>query len=62
MNKIKKIRLFKGLTVQSLSNKSGVAIGYIADLENGKALNPTIKTLSKIAKALQVEVIDLLDS
>lgn len=62
MNNIKLIRISQGLTLQSLSSKSGVAIGYLADLENGKALNPTLKTLNKISKALQVPVSKLLDS
>lgn len=61
MNKIKQIRLLQGLTLQSLSSKSGVAVGYIADLENGRALNPTIKTLNKIATALEVKITELLD-
>ncbi len=62
MKKIKQLRLIKGLTLQKLSNKSGVAVGYIADLENGKALNPTLKTLNKIANALGVTATDLLDT
>ncbi len=60
MNNIKRIRISQGLTLQALSSKSNVAIGYLADLENGKALNPTLKTLNKISKALQVPVSELL--
>ena len=59
--KLKDLRLSKGLTVKQLSNKSGLAVGYISDLENGKADNPSKLTLSKLANALDVSISDLLD-
>ncbi|QEK12626.1 helix-turn-helix transcriptional regulator [Crassaminicella thermophila] len=62
MKKLKAIRIQKGLTLQKLSVKSSVAIGYIADLENGKASNPSLNTLRKLATALEIELTDLLDT
>ncbi|SHK61121.1 helix-turn-helix domain-containing protein [Paramaledivibacter caminithermalis] len=61
MNNIKIIRLNKNLTLKELSEISGVAYGYISDLENGKAVNPTYATLKKIAKALEVPISELIE-
>jgi len=33
----------------------------ITNIEGGKQLNPTIETLKKIAKALEIDVKDLMD-
>lgn len=44
----------KPMTQKYLADKIGVSQGYIADLENGKKVNPTMKTLTKLADALQV--------
>lgn len=40
-----------GITQKELSQKSGIAQGYISKLENGNA-NPSIKTLQRLATAL----------
>ena len=61
MLKLKEIRQSKSLTFKELSKQSKVAIGYLADLENGKCNNPSLATLNKIAKALNVSVTELLD-
>lgn len=58
---IKKIRMLRRMTIKTLSEKSGVAVGYISDIENGKAHNPSINTLKKIASALKVSVSELID-
>ncbi|WP_242972003.1 helix-turn-helix domain-containing protein [Haloimpatiens massiliensis] len=49
---IKFFRKEKGLTVKKLSEISGVAVGYLSDLENNKSNNPTKEVMENIAAAL----------
>jgi transcriptional regulator with XRE-family HTH domain len=55
---IKKCREEQGLTQKALANKMGVTPVLISQYENGKR-NPKIKTLQKIADALEMSVSDL---
>ena len=57
---IKKLRQAKGLSQDSLSKAADVSYNSIIKLETGGITNPTIETLQKIAKALDVSVDDLL--
>jgi transcriptional regulator with XRE-family HTH domain len=54
--KIKEIRKKKSLTIQELSEKSGMSVGHISRLENGLK-SPTISTLERLAKALDVPIV-----
>lgn len=53
------LRKQRGLTQLALSIESGLALSFISDLERGKR-NPSIETLWKIAKALDVTLEELL--
>lgn len=53
---IKTIRKSKKISINLLSNITGISLGYLSDLENNKASNPTMEKLQKIADALQVSV------
>ena len=53
--KIREERLRQGLKQIQLARKSGVSNGYLADMENGR-VNPSIKSLAKVAKALEKDV------
>ncbi|HXU27237.1 MAG TPA: helix-turn-helix transcriptional regulator [Bacteroidia bacterium] len=55
---IRKYRLKKNLTQLDLAAACGFEESSIGRLENGNT-NPTIKTLLKIAKALDVKLSDL---
>ena len=55
---IRKYRLKKGLTQLDLAAACGFEGSSIGRLENGNT-NPTIKTLLKIAKALDIKLTDL---
>ncbi len=55
-NKIKAIRKEKGIRAEQLANDSGLSESYISRLENGKQ-SPTLSTLEKLAKAMDVPVI-----
>jgi len=49
--KLKQMRKENNLTLKELSNKSGVSISFISDIENGRR-NPSIETLKVLARAL----------
>lgn len=63
LDNLYKIRTCKGLTRQSLAKISGVNQTTIQRLENGviNADNVKLSTLIKLAKALNIKVIDLVD-
>lgn len=46
----------QGLILQQVSERSGLAIGYISQLEKGAKVNPTIDAINRLAKALGVSV------
>lgn len=56
---IRNIRLKKSLTIYQLSKMTNIARTYLVELENNKKFNPSLKTMYKIANALEVKVDDL---
>ncbi|MGB4588982.1 MAG: helix-turn-helix transcriptional regulator [Clostridiaceae bacterium] len=56
---IKKIRKEKHITQRVLGDIVGVSNTYLSDMEVGRT-NPSIKTLKKIAKGLEVSYVELL--
>ena len=59
MNRIKEIREQQELLLIDLARKSGLSTGYLTHLEKGTRTNPSLKTMSKIAKALNKEIGDV---
>ncbi|WP_420913486.1 helix-turn-helix domain-containing protein [Clostridium sporogenes] len=57
LNKIKFFRQQKAITVKELSKLSGVATGYISDLENENKNNPSTETMKRISEALDQNII-----
>jgi len=57
---IKKYRNKLGISQDRLSKLADVTYNTIIKIESGANINPTIETLSKIAKALNVGVDDLI--
>jgi DNA-binding XRE family transcriptional regulator len=57
---IKKYRQKLGVSQDRLSKMADVTYNTIIKIESGGSQNPTIDTLSKIAKALSVSVDDLI--
>lgn len=57
---IKKLREQKGVSQDKLSKLADISSNTVAKLELDKSLNPTIDTLQKISRALDVKVNDLI--
>jgi len=56
---MKKIRLTKQMSPCVICRKLGLDRAYVSNVENGKK-NPTLLTITKLAKALGVSVDELL--
>lgn len=57
---IKKLRDKMGISQDKLSKLADISSNTVAKLELEESPNPTIETLQKIAKALNVKVDDLI--
>lgn len=57
---VRKLRIKAGLSQGKLARLSDVSNNTIVNIEAGKQDNPTIDTLKKVAKALNVSVDDLI--
>jgi len=57
---LKKLRAKKGLSLEKIARLADLSLNTIVKVENGVNKNPTIETLTKIAKALEVGVDDLI--
>lgn len=57
---IRKIRSKKELSLEKIARLADLSLNTIVKVENGVNKNPTIETLTKIAKALEVGVDDLI--
>ncbi len=58
--KVKQLREKLGLSQEKLARLADVSNNTIINIEAGKQDNPTIDTLKKVAKALNVSVEDLI--
>ncbi len=59
-NNIKKLREAKGLSQEKLARLADVANNTLIKMESGENQNPTLDTLKKVAKALNVSVDDII--
>lgn len=59
-NNLKKLREKKGLSQDRLAKLADVANNTIIKIEQGENINPTLETLKKVAKALEVSVDELI--
>lgn len=57
---LRKLRETKGLSQEKLARLADVANNTIIKIEAGKNQNPTLDTLKKISKALDVSVDELI--
>jgi DNA-binding XRE family transcriptional regulator len=58
-NRIRVWRDHRGMTAAELARKAGIARAYLTQIENGKRAG-AVATIRKLAKALRVEVDDLI--
>ena len=56
---LKRIRTKKAISQGDIARELGVSRGFVSTIENGKT-NPTLSTIAKIAKALNVSTNELL--
>ena len=59
-NNLRKLRGKKGYSLEKIARLADLSLNTIVKVENGVNQNPTIETLTKIAKALDVGVDDLI--
>jgi transcriptional regulator with XRE-family HTH domain len=57
--RVRELRLAYRVTQEQLAERAGLSYKFIGEIERGKA-NPTIDTLYEIARALRIEVHELL--
>ena len=57
---IKKIRAERGYSLEKVARLADLSLNTIVKVESGVNQNPTYETLSKIAKALDVKVDNLI--
>ena len=58
-NNLKRIRTEKGLSQVDIARQLDVSRGFVSNIESGKR-NPTLSTLTRLAKALGVSTDELL--
>lgn len=56
---IKQLRRNKNISLSELSRRTNISRAYLFDLENNRRFNPTLKILSDISEALEVNIKDL---
>ncbi|HJN63047.1 MAG: helix-turn-helix transcriptional regulator [Candidatus Pacebacteria bacterium] len=57
---VRKARKKAGLSQDKLARKADIAYNTVVKIESGENNNPTIETLRSIAKALSVDLNDLI--
>lgn len=60
-NRIRSLRVEKGLSLPALAEKADLSKGLLYQIETSADANPSLETLNKIAKALGVTIALLLD-
>ena len=58
---LRTLREEKGWTQNELAEKASIERSYLAQLETGTRVNPTIAVLKRLAKSLRVPVTELLE-
>lgn len=58
---ISKTRNKLGLSQSDLSKITGIRVDMLSRIENGKQVNPTLRTMELLAHALQISITELVD-
>ena len=59
--KVKALRMRKGMTQEELSKKAGISRQTLNYIETGKTVNITVATLMKLAAVLECKADDLVN-
>ena len=59
---LQELREKRGITQVELARAVGVTQTYITKLENGAKVNPSLSVMTNLARALRVELTDLLQT
>lgn len=59
--RIRAVRQQRGMSLRDLAHKSGVSKAYLSQLENDPGRRPSVDVVVRIAEALGVSVLELLD-
>lgn len=59
LTKLKQLREQKGLSQEKFARIADVSNNTVVNIKSSKQTNPTIETVSKIAKALEVKIEEL---
>lgn len=59
-DRIRNKRLSMSLTIAKLSDRTGLATGHLSEIENGLTVNLQAQTLRKLAKGLEMSIVELL--
>ncbi len=57
---LKKLRAQKSYSLEKVARLADLSLNTVVKIENGINKNPTIETITKLAKALDVEIDDLI--
>ena len=57
---LRRLRESKGLSQRALADRANMSYTFLSNVEAGKA-DPSLSTLRRLAKALKVKMVDLLD-
>jgi transcriptional regulator with XRE-family HTH domain len=57
--RLKELRLKKGVSLQALADAVGVSKAHVWELETGKSKNPSIELLTKLARHFEVPLAQL---
>lgn len=58
--RLRELRLRAGYTQEELAQRSGITLRRLSELETRTSINPTLDTLSRLARALDVSVSELI--
>jgi len=56
---VRRVRSAKGITLEALAHDVGLSYSYVGEIERGRR-NPTLAVVERIAAALRVDPLDLL--
>ncbi|OQX51327.1 hypothetical protein B5M47_01330 [candidate division CPR3 bacterium 4484_211] len=57
---LKKLRAKKGYSLEKVARLADLSLNTVVKIENGVNKNPTFETITKLAKALDVPIDDLI--